>query len=100
MSNLYTRSQAKPQSPKYTPGYRNGDNKACCDRCGRQRRASQLKREWTNLLVCETCFETKHPQDYLKAHVDNPTPIIIRPRQGVPTELESPPFDPYTQNII
>lgn len=43
-----------------------GDWNAVCDRCGLKLKASALKQEWTNLMVCSPCFETRHPQTLIQ----------------------------------
>lgn len=50
--------------------YKPGDWNAICDRCGFKFKASELKEEWTGLMVCEKDFELRHPQDFLRAKVD------------------------------
>lgn len=47
--------------------YRSGDYNAVCDRCGRQFKASDLKRDWQGLRVCASDFEERHPQDFVRA---------------------------------
>jgi len=37
-------------------------SEAICDRCGFQYKYLELKEEWNGLLVCEECYEPKHPQ--------------------------------------
>jgi len=39
-----------------------GDPWAICDRCGFKYRRSELRKEWTGLLVCKADFDPKHPQ--------------------------------------
>lgn len=36
--------------------------KRICDRCGWEYPYNELLREWTNLLVCRTCYDPKHEQ--------------------------------------
>lgn len=60
-------------------GYRLGDWKAVCDRCGFDFYASQLRKEWTGLRVCGECFETRNPQDHLRAKKDRQAPPWVRP---------------------
>jgi len=55
----------------YEPTYKKGDHKAICDRCGFQFHASQLKKEWTGLMVCRDDFELRHPQDFVKGVKDD-----------------------------
>lgn len=52
-----------------------GDYNAICDRCATKFKASELRREWQGFMVCDVCFEPRHPQDL----------IIVRPeRRGIP----------------
>lgn len=48
-----------------------GDWKAICDQCGRQTMASKMTKRWDGLMVhadpAEGCFETRHPQDLIRA---------------------------------
>jgi hypothetical protein len=37
-------------------------SRAICDRCGFEYKYLELKEEWNGLLVCEECYEPKHPQ--------------------------------------
>ena len=37
-------------------------SQAICDRCGFQVPYLNLSKEWNGLLVCQECFEPKHPQ--------------------------------------
>jgi hypothetical protein len=52
----------------YVPGAWN----VTCDRCGFNYKSFQLREEWTGLMVCETCFEHRHPQDLIRARKDDP----------------------------
>ena len=38
-----------------------GQWNAVCDRCGLEFKSSSLKKEWTGLMVCDKCFEPRHP---------------------------------------
>jgi hypothetical protein len=42
----------------YTPG----GTKAVCDRCGFEYRLSELKKEWTGLMVCSADFDPRPPE--------------------------------------
>lgn len=55
--------------------------KAICDRCGFEFYSFELKREWQGLMVCHSCFEPRHPQDFVRAVPD---------RQGVPWTRPEP----------
>lgn len=51
--------------------YRPGDFYRICDRCGYKVHASQTARTWDNLWVHRVgCFETRHPQDFVRGRVD------------------------------
>jgi len=43
-----------------------GDYNAECDRCRFKYKASELKKEWTGLMVCVHCWEPRHPQDFIR----------------------------------
>lgn len=54
--------------------YKAGDWLATCDQCGRKCYASELTKRWDNLMVhrdpSKGCFETRHPQDFVRAVPD------------------------------
>lgn len=43
-----------------------GDWNSICDRCGFKYKASQLKKEWTGVMVCSHCWEIRHPQTLIR----------------------------------
>lgn len=51
------------------------DYNVICDRCGFKYKSKDLQREWTGLMVCEPCFDHRHPQDFAK---------IPRPEKPLP----------------
>ena len=51
-----------------------------CDRCGFKYKDHQLKKEWTGLMVCEPCWESRHPQDFVRARPDQKPLPWTRPR--------------------
>lgn len=57
---------------------------AICDRCGFRFPSDQLIKDWTGLMVCRKDFETRHPQDFVRAVPDNQTPPWTRPE---PTDV-------------
>lgn len=69
-------------------GYRPGDWLCVCQRCGFDYFASQIRREWTGLLVCPECHEDRHPQEFVRGKAD---------RQTVP--FSSPPGDPVFVDV-
>jgi hypothetical protein len=55
-----------------------GDYNAICDVCGFQYKASQLRRRWDGVMVCQTDFETRHPQDLIRSRRERPAPPWTR----------------------
>lgn len=68
----------------YNPGYKPGDYWITCDRCGIEYRKSETKREWTGLIVCKACWESRHPQEFVRA----PRETIASPSGGVRPEAD------------
>ncbi len=50
-----------------------------CARCGFQYKNNELRREWTGLRVCGTCWDKRNPQDKLKAKMDKQLPPWTQP---------------------
>ena len=62
--------------------YREGEWNLICDRSGRKIKASEARREWNGLIVHESEYEERHPQDYVRGRPD---------RQAVPFTRPEPP---------
>lgn len=65
-----------------------GQWNACCDRCGFEYKARQLKLEWTGLRVCHgggtnDCFDPRHPQDRVRGKADRQAPPWVRPKNDI-----------------
>ena len=56
-----------------------GSYSAICDVCGLKYKAEELSRRWDGAMVCEADFETRHPQEFVRARRDNPKLPFIRP---------------------
>lgn len=57
-----------------------GDRNAICDRCGFKKKASRLRKTWDGLYVCaDTCWEPRHPQDYVRGIPGEKPPPWTRP---------------------
>ena len=50
-----------------------------CDRCGFKYWNTELRREWTGLMVCRDDFETRHPQDFVRGVADRQVVPVSRP---------------------
>lgn len=60
--------------------YVNGDWNVICDRCGFKKLASECRKTWDHLFVCkDTCWEPRHPQDFVRAKADRQSVPIARP---------------------
>lgn len=55
-----------------------GDWNARCDRCGRKRKGSELRKQWNGWIVCPEHWEPRHPQEFVRAIKENPTPPFVR----------------------
>ena len=61
--------------------YLSGEFNLTCDRCSKKIKAHQAKHEWTGFIVCGDCYETRHPQDFVRARQDKISVPFTRPRQ-------------------
>jgi hypothetical protein len=59
--------------------YRAGDHLVLCDRCGFKMYASQTRKTWDGLRVCEKDWEPRHPQDFVRGKVDKQAVTDPRP---------------------
>lgn len=59
--------------------WRPGDWLAVCYECGRKRQASHLRKHWQGYFVCPEHWETRQPQDFVRATPDIQTPPWTQP---------------------
>ncbi len=59
--------------------YKIGDYNAICDVCGFEFKASKMRKNWKGLFVDAACFETRHPQDFLRTRPERGGVPISRP---------------------
>jgi len=64
-----------------------GNWKYDCQRCGWTFPSEDIRKEWTGLYVCGTCWEVKHPQLMIK----------VRPETAVPAFKNKDAIDTYVQ---
>jgi hypothetical protein len=74
-----------------------------CDRCGFKRKSNEVLKTWDNLYVCapstgKTCYETRHPQDFVRSKPDQEAVAFTRPDRdldsnGQPRLDQSPTFN-------
>lgn len=55
--------------------YASGQWNTCCPRCGFRFKSGKLRREWTGLMVCASCYDPHHPLDQ---------PHTIRSERSIP----------------
>lgn len=67
--------------------YRKGDWKAVCDGCGQRFLASALRKRWDGLMVCSKDYETRQPQDFVRAKIDIQAVPFTRPESTEYTYL-------------
>lgn len=51
--------------------------KFSCQRCGFQFPSTSIRKEWTGLHVCNTCYEVRHPQTLIKIRGEQAFPPIV-----------------------
>lgn len=64
---------------KHTWDYKPGDWWVYCDVCDKKIKASKSKHRWDGFLVCDSCFETRHPQDFVRTKNDKISVPFSRP---------------------
>jgi hypothetical protein len=66
-----------------------GEYNVTCDRCGRKLKSSQVSKEWTGLIVCRSCLDERHPQDYVRGVRDNMQVPVARPYPALSFALDT-----------
>lgn len=61
------------------PAYLKGDFWRICETCGFKKRASQTRKRWDGLIVCDEDWEERHPQDFVRGIADHQTVPDPRP---------------------
>lgn len=59
-----------------------------CDRCGKKLKAFEARVTWEGYWVCAEHWEPRHPQDFVRALPENPTPAFVCNPPDV--ELDTP----------
>lgn len=60
--------------------YRSGDWWLYCDSCNRKIKASHSRHRWDGFIVCDSCFEHRHPQDLIRTKIDKQSVPFSRPK--------------------
>lgn len=61
-----------------------GEWNAQCDQCDGKRKASELHKNWKGQMVCERCWEPRHPQDFVRTVPREEPPPWVRPQGEAP----------------
>ena len=85
--------------------FKHGEWLVVCDRCGWKRFASQVVETWDGLMVCspkvkDGCFETRHPQDFIRIVKDDPSVPFIRSRSSDVLVNDAPSFNCATAEEV
>jgi len=56
-----------------------GDWNAICDTCGQKYKGTELKLQWNGFYACDTCFDFRQPQDFVRGVVDDQHTPYSRP---------------------
>lgn len=81
-------------------GWRRGDHWICCDVCGFDYRASQIRIRWDGMAVCPQDYEERHPQDFLRARKDDPRVWPVRTCDAVSGLVCPVPIAPRNNETI
>lgn len=73
------------------------DYNAICDVCGFQYKASEMRKRWDNLIVCDKDFEHRHPLDFYRVKNDTHKLPWVRPEFGVPSMTD---FDEAQTDVV
>ena len=60
--------------------YVSGEWNLCCDVCSKKIKSGIAKQRWDGFITCPSCFETRHPQDFVRARQDKISVPFTRPR--------------------
>ena len=76
--------------------YKAGEWNVTCDVCSRKIKSGQARKRWDGFIVCPEDYETRHPQDFVRARQDKITVPYTRPIPTlVYTNIPFIPPDPY-----
>jgi len=51
----------------YSSRYEQGSWNVVCSMCGRDFKAFELRKHWQGQYRCDSCWEPRHPQDFVRA---------------------------------
>ena len=81
-------------------GHRVGDHLALCDESGIVGYASDMVKRWDGAFVRQKGFETRHPQEFVKAVKDPKALTLVRIRQTVASASPTQPSTIGTTSVV
>ena len=54
--------------------YVQGQSNVICSQCGGQFKSNELRQQWDFFWACDTCFERRNPQDFVRGIPDTVRP--------------------------
>lgn len=60
--------------------YEVGSWNIICDSCGKKIKSKHARHRWDGFIVCDGCFEHRHPQDFIKPKPERNQIPFSRPR--------------------
>ena len=70
--------------------YESGDWNARCAMCGQKYKAGQLRKHWQGAYRCDTCWEPRHPQDFVRAGPPPSAPTFVQAPEPVMISVCTP----------
>lgn len=61
--------------------FKSGDWNGICEQCGKKFKFSKLRTQWDGITACPSCFDYRHPQEFVRGRVD---------KQSVPNSSPEP----------
>ena len=72
--------------------FKNGSWNCDCDVCGLRFKADQIVRRWDGAMTCKTCYEPRHPQDFIRVRDERVSVPFTRPEADL--------FVPQTTGVL
>lgn len=63
--------------------FKDGSWNVVCDVCGMRHKADQIVRRWDGAMTCRSCYEPRHPQDFIRVRDERISVPFTRPEVDV-----------------
>ena len=57
----------------HRPHYKSGLHLFLCQQCGFVKHSDKKKMRWDGLITCDKCWEPRHPQEFKRPIIDDPS---------------------------